>query len=329
MRFWMAPPRSASAQGENRWNIWLGDNKLPRRLEVIFAGRPTKSPGSISSLPAPQLVDIPVERTLLSVSAPKSFGAGVLPKGSSISELRHELIRYESTTTLTDSAAGLLLEESPDNLLRWYAPWAKRFLDCRAALGQLLAAGASDNSAVNAAEEIATIEQDHARLARRLGTSNLMSQLASEPVIAADPVRLWSITQLPGRILTFALERGDSEPLTIAYPQRAGNDRWARFILAGAILLAVAAIAIAQRRGWINLDDRWHRAPVGPSVWGLIAGVVWWLWLTPRFIALLILAASMVAIVRQFWPFRSTAARPAFAVASRTVSNPGSSRTRM
>ncbi len=196
-----------SAQGENRWNIWLGDNKLPRRLEVIFAGRPTKLPGSISSLSAPRLVDIPVERTLLSVSAPKSFGAGVFPKGSSISELRHELIRNESTTTLTDSAAGLLLEESPDNLLRWYAPWAKRFLDCRGALGQLLGAGAFDNSAVNAAEEIATIEQDHARLARRLGTSNLMSQLASEPAIAADPVRLWSITQLPGRILTFALER--------------------------------------------------------------------------------------------------------------------------
>ncbi len=35
------------AQGDNRFNIWLGDNKLPRRLEVIFAGRAAPSGGSI------------------------------------------------------------------------------------------------------------------------------------------------------------------------------------------------------------------------------------------------------------------------------------------
>ena len=161
-------PAQRVGQGENHWNIWLGDNKLPRRLEVIFAGRPSSSV-KIDSLPAPQLVDLPVERTLWSISAPRSFGPATLRRESSISQLRHELLRYEATTALADSAAGLLLEESPENLNRWYAPWAKRFLDSRAALNRFLTTGAEDNSAANAAEEIATIEQDQARLAQATG----------------------------------------------------------------------------------------------------------------------------------------------------------------
>ncbi len=112
---------------------------------------------------------------------------------------------------------------------------------------------------LNATEEIATIEQDQARLARRLGTSNLMSQLSAEPAIAADPVRLWNMTQVPGRTVLFALARGDSGPLTVDYLQRAGDDRWPRLMVAGAMLLAILAMAVARRRGWLRFDLQWQR----------------------------------------------------------------------
>lgn len=318
-----------TAQGENNWSIWLGDNKLPRRLEVVFAGEVKSTAGKMDSLPEPRLVDMPVERTLWSVSAPRSYGPGALPKESSISELRHELVRYESTTTLADSAAGLLLEESSDNLLRWYAPWGRRFLDSGAALRRLLSSGVEDNSVANAAEEVSTIEQDHARLARRLGTSNLMSQMAGEPAMATDPVRLWGLAPLPGRTLLFALARGDSGPLAVDYPQRQADDRWSRFILAGVILLAIVLAAIAAWIGWLHFHFEWQQVPLGPQFLGILAAIVWWLWLTPRLVGLLILAASVYAIVRSLRPIRAMTARPVFAMASRTISNPGSSRTRM
>jgi hypothetical protein len=219
----------------------------------------------------------------------------------------HELLRYEATTALADSAAGLLLEESSDDLLHWYAPWGRRFLDSHANLQHLQAAGAEDASTANAAEEIASIEQDQARLARRLGTSNIMSQMSGERTIAADPERLWTLAQTPDRKLSFAMTRGSTDPLLVAYPERQTDDRWLRFAVAGTILLLAGAIALAWNRRRNNFDFSLERAPYGLQALGMVAGLVWWLWLTPSFVGVLIMAASMYAIGREIWPGRRSA----------------------
>src|SRR5262249_13360050 len=118
-----AVPAQLSPVGENRWTVWLGDNKLPRHLEVIFASDRHTQENPLQ-FAAPSLVDLPVQRTLWSIASPMEAGRGSLASGTSISPLRHLQLRLESAAAAVDAASNLLLDETSDDIARWYVPWS-------------------------------------------------------------------------------------------------------------------------------------------------------------------------------------------------------------
>ena len=67
-------PAQLALLGENRWNVWLGDNKLPRHLEVIFVVNHSSPDGKGLSLSAPALVDLPVQSHPLDALVPRCGG---------------------------------------------------------------------------------------------------------------------------------------------------------------------------------------------------------------------------------------------------------------
>src|SRR5207253_4603298 len=56
--------------GENRFNVLLGENKLPRHLEAVFAGR-LLNPDGMQVLNAPSVSGMPAEQTTWAIATPK------------------------------------------------------------------------------------------------------------------------------------------------------------------------------------------------------------------------------------------------------------------
>jgi hypothetical protein len=318
-------PAQLSPLGENHWNVWLGDNKLPRHLEVIFTGTLEKTSGAKLQLTAPTLVELPVERTLWSVWAPDEAGTAVLPTGLPISALRQQQLRLEGTAGLIDLATGLLLDESTEDVTRWYTPWLRRFQTSRADLIQAKSTSSAADEVQAAEAELNAVDQEQSRFVRRLNnsapenqvgvssatnpqpgatnpsaTSNLVvsTNLSANaaPVVAVDWLHLSELMHSPQRSAALAMIRGQSGPLTLEYPEFAlHSSRW-RWAAAGCVLAGIISLQLALRFGWIVEI----KIAYGPQLIGLIAGLAWWLWLTPSLLGLALIALSLYFL----WQYR-------------------------
>src|SRR5262249_19158682 len=140
--------------------------------------------------------------------------------------LRHQRLRLEGATASIDAAAGLLLDESTDDVARWYTPWLRRFEATRADLVRTKSGEAADDQNQIAQADLNSIDQDQARLARKLNSSNLENQLSGSQVVATDWLNLASLLQSPGRRAALSMIQGEG-PLLVECPEMAIVDhRW-------------------------------------------------------------------------------------------------------
>lgn len=288
-------PAISKRAGENSWEIQLGDNKLPRRLEVAWTGDLKWGGTNELFLVGPTLENIPVDRTLWTISAPELAGPATLASGSPISNLRTELFRFESTVALIDAAASALLDESRDELARWYLPWRDALLARGVCVESARLAESQDELAGEAATEIKRVAQGQARLDERLGTAKaaLPTPAPDETPPATRVTDLWRATQ-SGRSLTYGLA---SEPgsLAIHCPSIQSGHSWVRVAAAVILLIAAVVVTTLSRRGQIRFT--WPQ----PALYaGLIAiGLVWWLWMTPSALGLAIAGIGGLCAWRQ------------------------------
>jgi len=250
-----AAPAQLSSLGENHWNVWLGDNKLPRHLQVIFSGAVEKSPATNLQLTAPTLVELPVERTLWSVWAPPVAGAPILPTSTPISALRHQSLRLEGAAAFIDLATGLLLDESTDDVARWYSPWLQRFQELRADLIQTKSTASADDEVQAAQAELNAVDQDQSRLARRLANPNPESQPAAPSTArtTAAPSTDLKVTATPSATSTpSAATPSATTPLTVTQPPPMANQSATSATPATPTLPPVAAQPVVAG-DWLNL----------------------------------------------------------------------------
>jgi len=240
-------PAQLSPRGENRWTVWLGDNKLPRHLEVIFAGDHPDISGNSLTLTAPTLVDLPVERTLWNVRSPNEAGASTPPMGTSISPLRHQQLRLECAAASIDSANSLLLDESTSDLARWYTLWLRRFAACRADLIMAKSAEPADELSQGADAQLKAIDQDQAKLAHKLTGAKESEALLNKPLIVSDWLHLAAFVESPPYRTTQAVLPGDGSPLVVEYArQSVASQQW-RYIMATAVGLLTVGLLLALR----------------------------------------------------------------------------------
>ena len=240
-------PAQLSVSGENRWSIWLGDSKLPRHLELIFTGNSTNVADDLLEFVAPRIVDWPVERTLWTVVSPEEAGTGTVSHGTPVSALRHARGRFEAASSILDSAASFSFDESTAEVANWYEPWARRFAADRAELIEAKSSVAAEQArAVDA--DIAAADQEHARLARRLGIPAMNGEPRRGPVLASDGLEQFELFQSPGDVANYASVRGVGDYLTVEYARQNQSGIVARRIAAACIALLSLAIVIAIRR---------------------------------------------------------------------------------
>jgi hypothetical protein len=240
-------PAQLAPLAANRWNVWLGDNKLPRRLEVVFEGRLAGRSGGNRQMIVPAISGFPVEQTLWTVIGPKHAGSAVLQDGVSASSAAQDRRRLESLSALGTSAASLLANEPADEIANWCLPWIQRIAACRTRLlnsneESPATAEARIDRAKRFDADTTALDQEVAKIQRRLAVDEFATGVSGDVAFGTDSLTLMA----PRGSVTFAVKRGGTPSLSAAYPSDSGRSTVARPMVA--LLLALAAVLAAVAR---------------------------------------------------------------------------------
>ncbi len=265
-----------------RWRLQLVSSRLVQRIEILFSGR-----GTTGRIEAPQLVDVSVERTLWTVQLPPSLTPveGNLPSQSA-STL--DLARVRS---LSEIIAAISFDESLEEMTRWYQPWVLRM---QLALADLRNSARLENhrQALHEADIIDDFQRD---VARQLGLETYFEQAQRGRTLAAESGSLWQATASKHAAF-YAASEGPAPVLMLEWVDATAARRWNRYEAALAVLAALGLAALAMvliRRLDISLaSPQWLLAA---------AGIVWWLWLSPSFLGLVLVAISLLLSVPMGW----------------------------
>ncbi len=281
-----------------QWQLQLGSPQLPQQVQVIFQGHLAADPEAVVSaqLPAPALVDFPVERTLWTVQPPDGVPIVLDPAESRIDAWSQEVTRFDRDMALVESASGVLEEIDPAVARKWYLPWMRRvaasrgrlhrWADQRADLGQ------------RQAEQLAAIDVRYEGMIARLTEADLIATSELRTDEACRPADVWAAALVRERAALPRLAVAGQPRVRIESQQSAAGERHP-WLPAVAVLIACAAFPLLQARA----TEKWGGWILGPTL--LIAGCVWWSWCEPSPLGLVLaLVGACLWTARSFFQFQ-------------------------
>ena len=293
------PITSGEPNAQHReYRIQLASRTLPQRIEVVFRGR-LKSRQWSETQPwdAPRLGELPVGKTLWRVCGPRQFAP--THAATPAERLAHELIRLQNTADIIEQGIALPNRKS-DDLLNWYRPWARRCAAMQHEVRRALSTVNRPQLLRSAEDLLQRIGNRQIEIAKELQAGDILNLRQEGPPLTADVNSLWSTTLGSSRPSALyaedAVENADSGHGDLSFVPRRASDIWTRLYA----VFAVAAVSILVRQGIRGgllsmLARRW------PHLLGVAAGLVWWLFLNPSPLGLVIVAVCLIASVRAGW----------------------------
>ncbi len=290
-------PALLVALDANRWRLTFESQQLPQRIEVVYSG-PLAGAGNRRQFSAPRLKDLEVGRTMWTIHGPPGFGIGeALQSALSASPAQQELHRLKIFSALVQLPAEVVGEHLPEEILRWYRPWKKRFLASRAAFDWTVATGRHNDGRFEADAAARDLDKQIVAVDARLGTA---SPSASQVSLAAPSTELLAdarTSSLPAHFMS----AGQLYDLEVRFPQSASDAFWLRLLFGCAILLAGSAAAMLLRG---RLLPKFEPVLV---IGGM--GLAWWLLLAPSFIGLAVFLVTGAVALRARWQASGLPAR--------------------
>jgi hypothetical protein len=294
---------AARRVAENHWSVALGDGKLPQQMEVVFAADLRGEPGNDRLLlSAPVLVDLPVEQTLWSVIAandhPSTGGNMAVAGAAPTTAIQQNLIRLETISKLLESAGGALPAETDDPIMNWLAPWRHRLLLARGAVDRCRVREGSSETG-HAADVLKKSSELFSGQAMAINSSDALTR-----AVAADAFDLWEQTEGAARPVAGYYVHGFGPTLALTFPNRALSGTGWRLI--GAIFGAMIVGLLFWLGGWTSelarrLPGPWPGAIAQSALLGVAGGVFWWLAMVPSWLGLVVIAGSLVMLLRSRW----------------------------
>jgi hypothetical protein len=272
---------------------------MPQRIEVVFHGKFVQAARDSWLMPTPQLGDLTVQNVLWTVDAPRDFQRSAASSARPSNALRQELARLKSIAAVTTLASAILPSEAGEEISAWYAPWARRYVATLAAVRRELSRN-RESEEVRAAEvELRFLEQEQSQIARRLGMPQSMLRPTTTLASAEQPRQLWSAVTSSGPPPLRFISSGPIEALIVEASGGTTANWLPRIFWALAVMLVAAGMIVVLRSPYAQRLVAWRHLA------GVAAGLAWWWWLWPGLLGWIIVAASLVAILRARRPARS------------------------
>jgi len=287
------------------WQMALGPDQLPQRIEVVWLGTAEAPDGSRSEirLASPTLLGptgekLHVRKTLWSVVGPPRAGPAIpLAGGQPAGTRQLESYRLQSAAGLVASAVDFMAENTAQEVARWYAPWARRIRDSGRTIAEVPPADGEADP--RDPLELRTIYEQQTALAERLGTSSLRDALARSREVSREVADLWQhlAARRAPAIQLVGVDPADSVLLRYARPEHdaRGTQVAASILLGLAGILGFYAVRVTWNVPWLDAC---------PQLVGVGVGLAWWLWLEPSLFGWLIVAVSVLSAVWSPWPRR-------------------------
>ena len=271
--------------------------RLPERIEVAFAGRlnPRDVQKQSLQLSAPQLGNLPVERTLWTVYAPPWTSDVQLQSGKAVDPARLQLVRLQTTAGLLAQVVDAPTTEPGQQTAFRQDAWSRRLAASIAQLRQL-----ARNSPTQLREqlegEVALAQEEHAELLRRMPPNPDRDIPPAPATIATQSGEVWSLSADGWYPSVSCMYPGRRATLQLVYRDEIQRSEFARWCALAALIAIGATLSLERSRGEVVRVMRRH-----PQTIGVVLGLFWWLWLSPSPVGLLIVVLSLVSAGRLGW----------------------------
>ncbi|HEX3727790.1 MAG TPA: hypothetical protein VHV08_16170, partial [Pirellulales bacterium] len=270
----------------NRWRVTLGPPQLPQRLEVIYSGPLVEYQGN-QRFEAPRLVGLEVEKTLWTINSLPSFTIAAPSQNiAPVSSAKQSLTRLETIGALMQLPSEVIGEHLPEEILRWYRPWKRRYQESRKMFAAQLARFVQGGETSPEASEARRMDQQIEAVDARIGSANL----GTRPVISAPEAWGLLLSSEHDWSPTYYQSLGQVAQIDVRVATSYSSDIPAR-VAGGLAIVALgvfAALALRMRK----LPD------VSPWIVVAVVGVAWWLLLAPSFVGLVLLAVALATAFR-------------------------------
>jgi hypothetical protein len=273
-------PVTALSAGDRRWQLPLGPEQWPQRVEILFTGRSSPTAGAATGriFVAPTVSGLPIARTVWSVEAPPEAGAGSLNlTHTAITPRQLGRIRLETAQMLLQSAPAVVARSSANEAAVWREAWQQRVLAAQREIGLLDTDRTQPASAGNPKS-----------------SSEVSESVARLSPIAVDADQLLKLTGKSSGSTVLSSMLGSSPSIQVAYRDGRHEDRARRLLIAALVLGGMAGGALIGRSSLVR--DWLVQLPFAAV--GLI-GLLWWLFLTPSLAGLALLLVAAWGAVRR------------------------------
>jgi hypothetical protein len=238
----------------------------------------------------------PVDFSLWTVnSLDKSAGT----VANSVSPLDQAALRLDRLASIVESATAVAAEASAPDGDNWRQAWSSIV---RGILTQTQETRMQPTAGPAVAQVSRSSEDQLDQAMKRLETWLQQAGTPAEGSAATNPLATssWTLPSLSGSPVTWYVAEGGDERLIVDSIRHEANVFQGRMlpILAVAGLAALIAFLINSPIA-VDLLCRW------PHVIGVLLGIGWWAWLSPSWLGLAIVAATVWLSLRFDWPGRS------------------------
>jgi hypothetical protein len=270
------------AIGEQRWEIPLGDGRLPVRIELVFSGPWPAAASTAAQFERPRLIGIPAVRTIWTVAGPEWAKAGRALNADAQSAAHQQAERVRMVASLITSAANTLSESTPELAHGWFESKARRMMSGRQSLADLV--GRDRVTDWIDEDDLNHVLED---TAERLAATDSTWQTTSNASPDRSSRAIWEGSVATSQNQLCAATTGDASSIALVYPDAAHGDLAVRILqamLACAVLLgAFVLLPRAARRDWRMT----HPRPIAAGI-----GLFWWLFLWPSILGLVLVVLA-------------------------------------
>lgn len=284
-------PARMEPVAKTEWRLEFGPRLLPQRVEVVYRGPlvPTAT-ASVFELAAPRLVDLPVERRLVTL---RSAGRLAERPGTSLaSRWRLDERRIRFMTGLVENASALMAESPAEDRLPWFRAWHQRYAALRSRKLRFEQPGSEFHGLIK------ELDQRWEAVRERIGVGpisedarpRLTAGTTAPELLELDEESLHEqFLETQGQLDT----SGDAEPILVVLSSQTPR-------LAMSQLVAVLVVIVLACCGCVISARRIVPAVVlqSPALPGVLIGLAWWLWFAPSPLGWLIIAISLAGLMQ-------------------------------